>query len=70
MVMAARPGMGKTSLALNIAAHLGVRENVPVAIFSLEMSQEEVTQRLMCAEARVDSKRLRTGSLTTPTGPS
>ena len=61
--MAARPGMGKTSLALNIAAHLGVRENVPVAIFSLEMSQEEVTQRLMCAEARVDSKRLRTGSL-------
>ncbi len=63
VVMAARPGMGKTSLALNIAAHLGVRENVPVAIFSLEMSQEEVTQRLMCAEARVDSKRLRTGSL-------
>jgi replicative DNA helicase len=63
VVMAARPGMGKTSLALNIAAHLGVREDIPVAIFSLEMSQEEVTQRLMCAEARVDSKRLRTGSL-------
>ena len=63
VVMAARPGMGKTSLALNISAHLGVRENKPVAIFSLEMSQEEVTQRLMCSEARVDSKRLRTGSL-------
>ena len=60
VVLAARPGMGKTSLALNIAAHVGVREHVPVAIFSLEMSQEEVTQRLMCAEAKVDSKRLRT----------
>ncbi len=63
IVMAARPGMGKTSLALNIASHMGVREDIPVAIFSLEMSEDEVTQRLMCSEARIDSKRLRTGSL-------
>jgi replicative DNA helicase len=63
VIVAARPSMGKTSLGLNIAAHLGVRENVPVAIFSLEMSQGEVTQRLMCSEAKVDSKRLQTGRL-------
>src|SRR6185437_15475750 len=63
VVLAARPGMGKTSLALNIAAHVGVRERIPVAIFSLEMSREEVTTRLMCAEGKVDSKRLRRGKL-------
>jgi replicative DNA helicase len=63
VILAARPSMGKTSLALNMAAHLGVQANVPVAIFSLEMSQGEVTQRLMCAEAKVDSKRLQTGRL-------
>ena len=63
VVLAARPGMGKTSLALNIATHLAVREQIPVAIFSLEMSREEVTTRLMCTEGRVDSKRLRVGKL-------
>ena len=63
IILAARPSMGKTSLALNMAAHLGVHANIPVAIFSLEMSQGEVTQRLMCAEAKVDSKRLQTGRL-------
>ena len=63
IVLAARPGMGKTSLALNIATHLAVREQIPVAIFSLEMSREEVTTRLMCTEGRVDSKRLRVGRL-------
>jgi replicative DNA helicase len=63
VIMAARPGMGKTSLALNIASHLGMHERVPVAIFSLEMSREEVTTRLMCTEGRVDSKRLRVGKL-------
>jgi replicative DNA helicase len=63
IILAARPSMGKTSLGLNIAAHLGVHANVPVAIFSLEMSQGEVTQRLMCSEAKVDSKRLQTGRL-------
>jgi replicative DNA helicase len=63
VILAARPGMGKTSLALNMAAYLGVHAEIPVAVFSLEMSQEEVTQRLMCSEAKVDSKRLRTGTL-------
>jgi replicative DNA helicase len=63
VVLAARPGMGKTSLALNIAAHVGIQERTPVAIFSLEMSREEVTTRLMCAEGKVDSKRLRRGAL-------
>jgi replicative DNA helicase len=63
VIVAARPGMGKTSLALNIAAHVGIREGLPVAIFSIEMSREEVTQRLMCSEGRVDSSRLRTGKL-------
>jgi replicative DNA helicase len=65
VILAARPGMGKTSLALNVASHLGVTEETPVAIFSIEMSREEVTQRLMCAEGKVDSSRLRTGRLAT-----
>ena len=63
IILAARPGMGKTSLALNIAAHVGIREQLPVAIFSIEMSRDEVTQRLMCSEGKVDSSRLRTGKL-------
>ena len=63
MILAARPGMGKTSLALNIASHVAIREGLPVAIFSIEMSRDEVTQRLMCAEGKVDSSRLRTGKL-------
>jgi len=63
VVLAARPGMGKTSLALNVAAHLGIREQIPVAVFSLEMSKEEVTQRLMCSDGKVDSSRFRTGKL-------
>jgi replicative DNA helicase len=64
VVLAARPGMGKTSLALNMAAHLALREQLPVAVFSLEMSSDEIVQRLMCAEGRVDSSRLRNGRLT------
>jgi replicative DNA helicase len=63
IILAARPAMGKTSLALGIARHLGVNERVPVAIFSLEMSHSEITQRLMCSEAHVDSSRLRRGDL-------
>jgi replicative DNA helicase len=63
VILAARPGMGKTSLALNMAAHVGIREGLPVAVFSIEMSRDEVTQRLMCSEGRVDSSRLRTGRL-------
>jgi replicative DNA helicase len=63
IILAARPGMGKTSLALNVAAHVGIREQLPVSIFSIEMSRDEVTQRLMCSEGKVDSSRLRTGKL-------
>jgi replicative DNA helicase len=63
VVLAARPSMGKTSLALNIAEHVSVRLNRPVALFSLEMSKTEITQRLMCSVANVDMARLRRGDL-------
>jgi replicative DNA helicase len=61
IVLAARPGMGKTSLALNIACHAALKNKVPVGIFSLEMSRDQLVQRLICAEAGIDSHRLRTG---------
>jgi replicative DNA helicase len=63
VIAAARPSMGKSALAICIAANLGVRFGIPVAIFTLEMSKSEVTQRLMCSEAKVESQRLRTGKL-------
>ncbi len=63
IILAARPGMGKTSLALGFARHVGVNCGLPVAIFSLEMSRHEVTQRLMCGEALVDSQNLRSGKM-------
>jgi replicative DNA helicase len=63
IVIGARPSMGKTSLALGMVAHAGVRLGQPVLLFSLEMSHLELTQRLLCAEARVDAGRLRTGRL-------
>ena len=56
--------MGKSALALCIAANLGVRFQKPVALFTLEMSKSEVTQRLMCSEAKVESNRVRSGKLT------
>jgi replicative DNA helicase len=56
--------MGKSALALCIAANLGVRFQTPVALFTLEMSKSEVTQRLMCSEAKVESNRVRSGKLT------
>lgn len=62
IVLAARPGMGKTTLALNIAENIA-RNDHPVAIFSLEMSREEVVSRMLCANGRIDSQRLRTGQL-------
>jgi replicative DNA helicase len=55
--------MGKSGLGLCMAANLAVRAEVPVAMFTLEMSKSEVTQRLMCSEAKVESQRLRTGKL-------
>lgn len=63
VVLAARPSMGKSALALAISANLAVRTDTPVAVFTLEMSNEEVMQRLMCSEARIDSLRLRNGRL-------
>ena len=63
IIVAARPSMGKSALALCMAANMGVRHNVPVGLFTLEMSKAEVTQRLMCSEAKVESQRLRNGKL-------
>lgn len=61
--VAARPAMGKSALALNIAANAAIRHSVPVAIFSLEMSKEELTNRILCSEAMVDSSKIRNGSI-------
>ena len=61
IILAARPSMGKTALALNIAKNAAVDSNIPVAIFSLEMSKEQLSLRMLCAEARLDSSRLRGG---------
>jgi replicative DNA helicase len=63
VILAARPAMGKTSLALNIAAHAALRGELKVAIFSLEMAAEQLVRRLLAAEARVDQRRLATGYL-------
>jgi replicative DNA helicase len=61
VVIGARPGMGKTAFALNIAAYVGIEIKVPVAIFSMEMSSELVVLRMICSEAEVDSKSVRSG---------
>ncbi len=63
IVIAGRPSMGKTTLALNIAAYAGMRTGKPIAVFSLEMSKEQLALRMLCAEAKVDSAKLRTGFL-------
>jgi replicative DNA helicase len=63
VIVAARPSMGKSAFGLCIAANLAVRQGIPIAVFTLEMSKAEVTQRLMCSEAKVESQRLRTGRL-------
>jgi replicative DNA helicase len=64
IVVAARPGMGKTSFCLNIAQYVGVEKKIPVAIFSLEMSKDQIAQRMLCSEARIDAGRVRKGFLT------
>jgi len=61
IIVAGRPSMGKTAFCLNIAQHAAAEANVPTAIFSLEMSKEQLALRLLCAEARVDNHRLRSG---------
>jgi replicative DNA helicase len=61
IIIGGRPSMGKTALALNMAQHLAVEHHEPVAIFSLEMSTPQLVMRLLCAEAKVDSARIRKG---------
>ncbi len=63
IILAARPSMGKTSLALDIARNASIRHNIPTAIFSLEMSTQQLVDRMLSAESRVDAWRLRTGAL-------
>jgi len=63
IIVAARPSMGKSALGLCMAANIAIRYQLPVALFTLEMSKAEVTQRLMCSEAKVESQRLRSGKL-------
>ena len=63
IIVGARPAMGKTAFALNVAAHAAVREQKPTLIFSLEMGHLELTQRMLCSEANVDAKNMRDGKL-------
>jgi len=63
IILAARPGMGKTSLALNIAQQVAVKHKIPVGFFSLEMSQEELVDRLLVSQADIDAWKLKTGKL-------
>ncbi|MCD8361416.1 MAG: replicative DNA helicase [Lachnospiraceae bacterium] len=63
ILLAARPSMGKTAFALNMAQHIAFRKNIPIAIFSLEMSREQLINRLLSLESHVDAQKIRTGRL-------
>jgi len=63
VIVAARPGLGKTSLCLNIAQHVAIKQRRTVGLFSLEMSKEQLIKRLLCAEAEVDAHKVNTGFL-------
>ena len=63
ILLAARPAMGKSAFALNIAANAAIKSNIPVAIFNLEMSKEQLVDRILSSEAMVDSNKIRTGKL-------
>ncbi len=63
IILAARPAMGKTAFALNIAQNVALKAKVPVAIFSLEMSKDQLMQRMLCSEAEIDSQRVKTGNM-------
>lgn len=63
VIVAGRPSVGKTAFTLNVAANVAVKEQIPVAIFSLEMSKEQLVDRMLAAEAGIDSWKLRTGNL-------
>jgi replicative DNA helicase len=64
IIVAGRPSMGKTALCLNLAQYAAIEKRIPVAIFSLEMSKEQLVIRMLCSEAQVEGTRLRTGFLT------
>ncbi len=64
IIVAGRPSMGKTALCLNLTQYAAIEKRVPVAIFSLEMSKEQLVIRMLCSEAQVEGSRLRTGFLT------
>jgi len=63
IILAARPAMGKSALAINIATNVAINSNIPVAIFNLEMSKEQIGNRILCSEAMVDSNKIRTGQI-------
>lgn len=63
IIVAARPSMGKTSFCMNIAEHVGMTEKMPVIVFSLEMSKQQLVTRMLCSSARIDSTKVRTGML-------
>ncbi len=63
MILAARPAMGKTALAVNIAENICFRNNIPVGVFSLEMSAEQLVHRIICSQSEVESEKIKTGSL-------
>lgn len=63
VIIAARPSMGKTSLALNIAEHMGLMEKIPLAIFSLEMGKQQLAERFLCSISEIDSQKVRRGLL-------
>ncbi|NIA06058.1 MAG: replicative DNA helicase [Actinobacteria bacterium] len=63
IILAARPSMGKSALALNIAEHIAADNHLPVAFFSVEMSAQQLTQRILCSYGKIDSQKLRRGSL-------
>ncbi len=65
IIVAGRPSMGKTSFALNVAEHLGADEDVPVAIFSLEMGKHQLVERFLCSRSEIDSQLVRKGMLST-----
>jgi len=65
IIIAGRPSMGKTSLALNIAEHIGVVEKAPIAIFSLETSRQQLAERFLCSSSETDAQRVRKGMLDT-----
>jgi len=63
IIVAGRPSMGKTAFALNMGLNAAIKNKTPVAVFSLEMSKEQLTMRMLCSEARIDNQRLRGGFL-------